>query len=291
MNPRDPATATAIRRAVLQNLHLAGGGHYGSCASCIEIILALFASRPLVCREGMGDRLLLSKGHASMALYAALSLTSYPSLPLASFGTFRSPLQGHPDRKHCDCIDFSSGSLGQGLAVGLGMALGSRATGSHVWVILGDGECQEGMIWEAAMLAARYRVNNLHAIVDANGEQECGWAHDKTIEQCPVPDDVLKWQAFGWDVKEADGHDICGLADWINVRASSQTKKPSVLLARTRKHLDPSSPLTGFRRHNAALTDTEFEALARALNIVGDLLNQNAVFNRGTKDDNETTRR
>src|SRR5205823_8043532 len=115
LDPRASSTARQIRRAVLEYLHRAGGGHFGGCASCIEILLALCASRRLACREGAGDRLLLSKGHASMALYAVLSLTGPVPLPLAHYGAFGSPLQGHPDRRRFGVVDFSFGSLGQGV--------------------------------------------------------------------------------------------------------------------------------------------------------------------------------
>ena len=206
LDPRAPDTALRVREAVLSSLHQAGGGHLGGCLSCVDILLALCSCRRLACRDGSGDRLLLSKGHASMALYAVLSLTGAKSLPLETFGAFRSPLQGHPDRRYMSCLDFSFGSLGQGVAVGLGLAIGVREHDQHVWVVLGDGECQEGMVWEAAMLAARYRVHNLHVIVDANNEQECGWAHAPELDQRPLPDDVQKWMAFGWRTEVVDGN-------------------------------------------------------------------------------------
>jgi transketolase len=245
LDPRAPVARAQIRQAVLKYLHLAGGGHYGGCASCVDILLALCASRTLVCRDGIGDRLLLSKGHASMALYAVLSLTGKHPLPLDKFGVYGSKLQGHPDRRVFDGVDFSFGSLGQGVAVGAGLAMGLRSRRDYVWVVLGDGECQEGMVWEAAMLAARYRIDNLRVIVDANGEQECGWGHDLDLDQRPVPDDLLKWRAFGWRCEEVDGHDAVGLANWIQSQVKPDSGMPSVLLARTRKALGTSVVLTG----------------------------------------------
>jgi transketolase len=273
LDPRAQSTARQVRQAVLENLHRAGGGHFGGCSSCIEILLALCASRPLACREGAGDRLLLSKGHGSMALYAVLSATGPVPLPLAGFGTFGSPLQGHPDRTRFSGVDFSFGSLGQGVAVGLGLALGLQSERHHVWVVLGDGECQEGMVWEAAMLAARYRVSNLQVIVDANGEQECGWAHDLALDQRPLPDDLAKWRAFGWQAEETDGHDVGAISRWIDSRVRGSTAVPSVLLARTRKSLSASVPLSTFRKHHSVLSAAEFNSIATELRASGEVDN------------------
>jgi transketolase len=265
LDPRAPATAVRVRQAILESLHRAGGGHYGGCASCVEILLALCASRPLACRDGAGDRLLLSKGHASMALYAVLSLTGPVQLPLERFGTFGSPLQGHPDCRRFPILDFSFGSLGQGIGVGCGLALGIRARGDNVWVVMGDGECQEGMVWEAAMLAARYRISNLHVIVDANDEQECGWGHDPGLDQRTVPDDLAKWRAFGWRADEVGGHDLEAVLRWVQRRIASDDERPSVLLARTCKSLGTSVDLRRFRRHHTELNEDEFTGVAEQL--------------------------
>jgi transketolase len=265
LDPRAPATAVRIRQAILESLHNTGGGHYGGCASCIEILLAICASRPLACRNGAGDRLLLSKGHASMALYAVLSLTGPVPLPLDRFGTFGSPLQGHPDRRRLPIVDFSFGSLGQGIGVGCGLALGIRAQGDSVWVVMGDGECQEGMVWESAMLAARYRIANLRVIVDANDEQECGWGHDPGLDQRTMADDLAKWRAFGWRAEEVDGHDLEALSRWVQDQVANSDERPSVLLARTRKSLGTSVNLSRFRRHHTELSADEFSRLAHEL--------------------------
>ena len=261
IDPFLPDTARKARRIVLEALHAHGGGHFGGCGSCIEILLAIFGSRTLLCREGKGDHLLLSKGHASMSLYAILSLLGPVRLPLSEFGVFRSPLQGHPDRQHLPQLDFSFGSLGQGVAAGIGMALGSAARGTHVWVVLGDGECQEGMVWEAAMLAARYNLSNLHVIVDTNGEQECGWAHDRQLEQCPIPNAVAKWDAFGWQSTEGDGHDTSFVASWARDVTRLSASRPSVLIANTSKRLALSGLASRFRRHHTALHASEFERM------------------------------
>ncbi len=254
-----------VRLEVLRGLHRFGSGHYGGSMSCIDILVAIFSTRDLACVNGSGDRLLLSKGHASMALYVVLSACGKRKLPLDTFGKFGSPLQGHPDKRRLPEIDFSFGSLGQGIAVGLGLAFALRKIGHHVWVIVGDGECQEGMIWEAAMVAARYRLPNLHVIVDANGEQECGWGHDKTLSQEPVQNDAAKWRSFGWHVSECNGHDLDALQNWIGMHNEETRLGPTVLLARTCKGFESGPVMSGFRNHATHLSEDEYLAIKSLL--------------------------
>lgn len=264
-HPSSPDAAVQVRRVVLEKLHLSGGGHFGGCGSCVELLLALCGSRPMAFGTDRGDRLLLSKGHASMTLYAIMSIFGPKLLPLDEFAKFGSTLQGHPDRLRLPTLDFSSGSLGQGVAAGMGMALGLQELGDHVWVVVGDGECQEGMIWESAMLAARYRMSKLHVIVDANGEQECGWSHDPALDQRPIPDDMAKWKAFGWHTSERDGHDVSAISQWIHEVADTSTSGPSVLIARTRKSFAAVELSSHFRRHHAALTSAEYNQMRENL--------------------------
>lgn len=226
--------AQATRVAIVEALHAAGGGHYGGALSVVDILHALYRNRAIERGVTPGDKLILSKGHAAIALYAVLQALGYLEADLALYGSFGSGMEGHPDMLANPQIHFSTGSLGQGLSVGLGMALALRGTERHVWVVLGDGECQEGQVWEAAMLAARYEVGNLHAVVDCNQAQECGWQHDPRLEQAPLPDGLAKWSAFGWCVREVDGHDHLALDNWI-ADAVVVTDSPSVALARTRK--------------------------------------------------------
>jgi transketolase len=218
----------------VEALHAAGGGHYGGALSVVDILHALYRNRPIDRRLMPGDKLILSKGHAAIALYAVLQALGYLESDLTLYGSFGSGLEGHPDMLATPEIHFSTGSLGQGLGVGLGMALALREINRHVWVVLGDGECQEGQVWEAAMLAARYRVGNLHAVVDCNRAQECGWRHDPSLEQTPLPDGLAKWLAFGWQTREIDGHDHLALDNWI-ADAVEITDRPSIALAQTRK--------------------------------------------------------
>jgi transketolase len=180
------------------------------------------------------DRLILSKGHAAIALYAVLRRLGFFTAPLGSCGKAGSPLEGHPDMTQLAGIDFSTGSLGQGLSVGLGMALARRGTPAQIWVVLGDGECQEGQVWEAAMLAARLRADNLHAVIDANGFQEWGFTQDAGAPAPPVEDLARKWSAFGWRVEEVDGHDHDALAAAFSA-ALAANGRPTVTIARTVK--------------------------------------------------------
>lgn len=250
---RSAVLARSARIAAFETLHRSGGGHYGGVLSVVDALAALYTAAPVGRTRGDGDRLILSKGHAAAALYALLDELGWLDQSLDSYG---GELEGHPDMTSCRAIHFSSGSLGQGLAAGVGMAL-ALADASHVWVVLGDGECQEGQIWEAAMLASRYRLGTLHAIVDLNDAQECGWTAPG-IDTVPLPAPAAKWSAFGWHVTELAGHDHDALTSWI-MRTRERSDIPSVALARTRKgngvRLFADHPE---RAHCTRLTDDEY---------------------------------
>lgn len=245
--------ADAVRAQILRGLAAAGGGHYGGSLSVVEILLALVHDQ---LRRDPRDRLVFSKGHAAIALYAVLHdagrLATSPEL----YGRCGAGLEGHPDMRATPEIDFSSGSLGMGLSVALGMAIATRALGSRAWAVLGDGECQEGQIWEAAMLAARLRIGNLRAVVDANGHQEYGYGEP---DPAPVHDLGVKFRAFGWHVVECDGHDVAALA--AAMAKANLHVGPAVILARTVKgrgyRLIEADP----RRFHCASHDPEIAAL------------------------------
>jgi transketolase len=223
--------AVQLRRRIVEMMHLSGGGHYGGALSVSDILLVLYR-RILRANDRVHDRLVLSKGHAAMALYCTLAhCGKLDAQLLPTYGHHRSPLQGHPDMTSLPAIDFSSGSLGQGLSVALGMAIALRNSGSGAWVILGDGECQEGQVWEAAMLAERICPTNLWAVVDCNQYQEYSGA--STTREVPLRAAEAKWRAFGWHVVTCDGHDHRALTSALmEVRAAGC---PAVLLARTTK--------------------------------------------------------
>jgi transketolase len=232
------AEAAQLRREIIEALYASGGGHYGGSLSVLDLILTLYRRilrvLPSHPQHPDRDRFILSKGHSSIALYAVLRRLGFFTHPLSSYGQFGSPLEGHPDMCALAGIDFSTGSLGQGLSVGLGMALALRESDAHCWVALGDGECQEGQVWEAAMLAARYRVSHLHAIIDANQFQEWGWSQSDGISSQPLEDLSLKWSAFGWRVFETDGHDYEAMTEAFE-KATATVGQPSIVIARTIK--------------------------------------------------------
>jgi transketolase len=223
--------ARRIRRRVVRMIHASGEGHYGGSLSMVDILSVLF--NDFIDRK-RGDRFILSKGHGAPGYYAALAeFELIPESMLESYGRFGAALQGHPDMTLDNSIDFSTGSLGQGLSAALGMAVVLRSASARLWVVLGDGECQEGQIWEAAMLAARLGMSNLTAIVDANGQQEYGYRRNGRSE-VPVPQLAAKWRAFGWEVMEVDGHNHGELIEALE-NLSKQTLTPGVVIAHTVK--------------------------------------------------------
>jgi transketolase len=231
--------AVAVRRDIAEALYRTGGGHYGGSFSAVELLLTIYTRHlridPARLHDPVRDRFVLSKGHAAIGLYAVLRSLGWLEEPLDSYATFGSPLEGHPDMTAAPWVDWSTGSLGQGLSAALGMAIGLRRYNRHVWALLGDGECQEGQVWEAAMLAGLLKPDNLHVIVDLNRYQEFGWRlaqqHASLIE--PVPDMAEKWRAFGWDVIECDGHDIEAID--LACSESMARARPCMILAATRK--------------------------------------------------------
>lgn len=231
--------AYELRCDVIDMIYHAGSGHPGGSLSAAEIVTTLYwyvmNIDPLRPAWEVRDRLVLSKGHACPILYAALAHKGYFDRGvLKTLRHINSILQGHPDFRKTPGIDMTTGSLGHGLSIGLGMALGARQTGrdSHVYVLLSDGELQEGLIWEAAMATSHHRVNNLTAIVDYNNLQVDGHVNEvMNIE--PLLD---KWRAFGWDVLSVDGHDIPSLMAAFEIRRNKMREhKPCVIVCKTVK--------------------------------------------------------
>lgn len=229
--------ARKIRLQVLRMVTHVGSGHIGPSFSLAEIMACLYGGvlrvNPTQPRWPDRDRLILSKGHAAPALYAALAETGFISPgTLVELRKLGSPLQGYPDRETTPGVDMTTGALGMGLSVGLGMALGLRLRQSpaRVYVILGDGELNEGQMWEAAMAAVHFQVDNLIAIVDRNCMQLDG---DTAVimETEPIAD---KWRAFGWNVQQVDGHSVSELWSAFSV-ANSMRDQPAVIIARTVK--------------------------------------------------------
>ena len=262
--------ARSLRRDIAATLYASGGGHYGGALSVIDILLTLYRRQlrvtPAAPRHPLRDRLILSKGHAAVALYALLRRLAYFDAPLAGYADFDSILEGHPDMACIPGIDFSSGSLGQGISVGIGMALALRDTDQAAWVVLGDGECQEGQVWEAAMLAAACRLDNIHVIVDCNRFQEWGWAATAAdAHPPPVADMAAKWRAFGWHVIECDGHDHGALAQ-VYAQARAWKGQPSMILAHTNKGKGvPLIERAPWRFHCETVTEEEHAQIMESL--------------------------
>ena len=230
------AIADRLRRRTLDMVWHAQAGHPGGSFSLAEILACLYfrvlridPARP---DWPDRDRFILSKGHAAPIYYVALTERGFfPPETLDTYDELNSILQGHPDM-HTPGVDMASGSLGQGLSPGIGMALGARLRGKdfRVVVVLGDGEIQEGQVWEAAMAASAYRLDNLTAIVDWNKIQLSDFI-EKALPMDPVPD---KWRAFGWHVRECDGHDVAAILHALE-ELRQVRGRPTVLLAHTVK--------------------------------------------------------
>jgi transketolase len=219
-----------LRRLILDHAHRANAGHIGSALSIVEILAALYGGvlRAREPRDPDRDRVILSKGHGALALYAALHLRGWLSeSDLESYCSDASRLGVHPEH-HVAGIDFSTGSLGQGLSMGAGSALAARLSGSarRVYVLLSDAECNEGGVWEAVMFAAHHRLSRLVAVVDVNGQQAMGYTRD-VLDLEPL---AARWSAFGWAATELDGHDVPALA---NALSREDGDAPRVVLART----------------------------------------------------------
>jgi transketolase len=228
----------AMRRDIIEMTHAAGSGHPGGSLSAVEIVATLYGAvmrhDPTDPKLAERDRFVLSKGHAAPVLYAALAETGYfPREELTTLRKLGSRLQGHPDMRKTPGVEVSTGSLGQGLALSNGLALALRLDGntdSTVYCLMGDGELQEGMVWEAAMAAAHYRLGNLVAIVDLNGLQIDG----PTCEVMDVGNVGAKFEAFGWTVLHCDGHSLNALLDAFE-QAKAHTGGPVAIVARTMK--------------------------------------------------------
>jgi transketolase len=228
--------ADTLRRHVV-DMAADAGAHVGGSLSVAEILAVLYFDGvlrvdPAQPKMDGRDYLIFSKGHASAALYGALAERGFfPVAELASYKRMGSRLAGHP-AKSIPGVELATGSLGHGLPVGNGIALAGKHDGRdyRVFVLLGDGECQEGVVWEAAMAAAHYRLDNLVAIVDRNGVQEDG-PTEKIMALEPF---AAKWRAFNWEVREVDGHDVAELSRALHA-VPFAPGRPSLLLARTVK--------------------------------------------------------
>jgi transketolase len=250
-------TGNAIRRIVIEQSKRAGVGHIGSALSVADIVGVLFGG-VLRDRDAAGtdrDRFVLSKGHAVLAVYAALALRG--TLPTADLDTYCADgtlLGVHPDRT-LPGIDFSTGSLGFGLPVGVGAALAARLQGAdrRVFVLVSDAECNEGSVWEAVMFAAHHRLGRLTVIVDQNGQQALGKTDD-VLSLAPL---APRWAAFGWRTVEIDGHDTTALGAALGA-PQEPVGAPRVIVARTVFGKGVSYMEGELKWHYWPMSDTEY---------------------------------
>ena len=257
-----------VRRDIITMTANAGSGHPGGSLSAVELMTSVFFNHmrvdPKNPHDPNRDRFVLSKGHACPALYAALARRGFfDPKHLTTLRQYHSILQGHPDMNKTPGIDISSGSLGNGLAIGVGMAMSGRLHHQDymTYVMLGDGEVQEGMVWEAAMAAHHHDLGNLVAIVDCNGVQINGWVNEiMTVE--PLAD---KWRAFGWNVVEVNGHNMKDLLTVLHT--AKAMRHPTVILMRTVKGRGVSFMEDDCKWHGNSPSDEE---LVQAILEIGE---------------------
>ena len=260
--------ASQLRLDVVKMVHNAHDGHPGPALSAMDMIVALYFNVMQINPEQPDweerDRFILSKGHACPALYAALGRKGFFSTDeFSGLRKLNCMLQGHPTMQKTPGLDMTSGSLGNGLSIAAGMALAAKYKKKdyRTYVILGDGEIEEGIIWEAAMFAKKYKLDNLVAFIDHNG-----WQSGSTVEECsgllPIKE---KWEAFGWDVQEIDGHNFGQLLDAID-HAKNQKGKPNMIVAHTIKGKGLDFMENDNSWHKRVPDDAQ---LARAIEILG----------------------
>lgn len=257
------ATARRMRHMIVDMVGCTPGktGHLGGSCSAVDVVAALYFYKMNVTAQTVNDntcdRFILSKGHGALVQYAALcEMGVIDASELGAAKTLGSRLQGHPDRNKTPGILANTGSLGQGLSIGLGVALGQRMDNidAHVYVMMGDGELAEGQIWEAAMAAAHYRCNKLAGIVDNNLYESSG-----SVEQMMSLGDLAgKWHTFGWHVLVIDGHDMQAICNALD-QADVITDRPVVIIANTVKGKGVTFAENTHAFHNADLTREKFD--------------------------------
>jgi transketolase len=261
------ALACQLRLDSLEMIYRRQAGHPGGCLSCAEILVALYFHKlridPARPSWPERDRFILSKGHASALLYATLARRGFfPAEDLDRWGDLDCHLQGHPDRLKTAGVDMTTGLLGHGVAIGAGLALAARSGGLdfRVYVLLGDGECQAGVIWEGAMTAAKYRLNHLVAVVDDNDVQLDGPVHE-IMPLAPIAD---KWRAHGWATMEINGHNLRHVVEALEM-ADQIHDRPTAIIARTTKGKGVSFMENNARWHGAAPSTEQYQRAVEEL--------------------------
>ncbi len=253
--------AKQIRRDIIEMIGAAKSGHPGGSLSAVEIVVELFFNYmkidPKNPKWADRDRFILSKGHAAPVLYSAMAEAGYPDTPKDQLNTLRklgSEYQGHPDVRFIHSLEASTGSLGGGVSLAIGMGLAARLnhSPSRTYVMLGDGESQEGQIWEGAMAGAFHKMDNIVVITDYNGIQLDGFVKD-IMDVAPLAD---KWRAFGWHTLEIDGHDLAAIHQALT-EAEATKGKPTAIVAHTIKGKGVSFMENNPKFHGTAPTPAE----------------------------------
>ncbi|EKN63251.1 transketolase [Schinkia azotoformans] len=263
--------SSEARRLIIETVYLANAGHIGGPMSATDLLVSLYFNEMNISPENPEgenrDRFVLSKGHSAIALYSVLALKGYfPVEELKTFDSINSRLQAHPDMKALPGLDMSTGSLGQGISAAVGMALGARLQNKdfRTYCILGDGESQEGQVWEAADMAVKYSLDNLVVILDYNKLQQFGWAGENGKRQTPIVEPEKRWEAFGWHVISIDGHNYQEISEAF-AKARSTTGKPTVIIANTVKGKGVSFMENEYSWHSRVPTDEEFNSAIQEL--------------------------
>ncbi|MDO8108374.1 transketolase [Isoptericola sp. b441] len=264
-------TARQVRISVIEAINVAKAGHLGGPLSAADILTALYFKvlriRPDEPTWPDRDRFVLSKGHSAIGLYATMAHRGYlPVDELLTFDAVHSRLQGHPEMTRLPGIDMSTGSLGMGISAAMGMALGARLQRKDflAFAMLGDGECQEGEVWEAAMAAARHRLDNLVVIVDENHLQQFGWLVDRDgptrlVKPPHTPGQLAdKWRAFGWRVLDMDGHDMRDILATLRQAIEQTDSRPTAIIAQTVKGKGVSYMEDDYTWHSKPLSPEDY---------------------------------
>jgi len=255
--------ANHARGNVLKTVFHANAGHVGGPMSAIDILTYLYFEElnrgPGISNVINRNRFVLSKGHSAIGLYAVLAEVGLlPEEELKTFDSLNSRLQGHPDMKALPSIDMSTGSLGQGISAAVGMALGAKLSGLdfRTYCMLGDGESQEGQVWEAAFIANKYKLDNFVVILDKNRLQQFGWQVDSDSMEEPSANDQEKWMAFGWNTITIDGHNFEDI-DAAFTTATATKNKPTIIIANTIKGKGVSFMENHYLWHSKVPTENE----------------------------------
>ncbi|MRH43714.1 transketolase [Aquibacillus halophilus] len=274
--------ATEIRKGIVETVYRKQQGHLGGPLSVTDILTALYFHEMKVDPKNPGweerDRFILSKGHSGIAQYVTLAKKGYfPEEELLTFDDLGTRLQAHPDMTKLPCLDFSTGSLGQGLSAGVGMAIAAKRLDKnfYTYVVIGDGESQEGQIWEAVNIAQKYNLDNLIGILDLNGLQQFGWtvsdeeqSEDKRVRRAPEQRALEKWQGFGWQTFEVDGHNFNQLLSALQSARTDKNGLPKMIIAHTVKGKGVSFMENQYEWHSKSPTNKEYEQAMDELNSI-----------------------